>query len=395
MKRRYYSYLTIVCIITIAIVAACKQSFEPDVQSTGTNYLVVDGFVNCGSDSTTLNLSRTVPLSQKQSVKSETGATVSIESSTGIFYNLKETKPGKYQAAGLNLPLTTTYRLNIKTSNGKIYQSEFVPAKVTPPVDSITYRRTMDGLQIEASAHDAANKTVYYRWTYDETWKYHAGKYSFYEYFTNPPPFTPPISDRVHIFYYCYRSAFANRIILGSTVKFANDVISKSPINFIENRSERISEKYSINIKQYALTKEAYEFWDSQRKNTEQLGGIFDPQPSELKSNIRCLTTPAEPVIGFVSISTETQKRTFIEPGQVNWEQPPNDHCVNLDTILYVGKKTVVEYLYHAPGKKPLLIPVDKLVDANNTIIGYLSAEEYCTDCRLSGGTLTPPPFWQ
>lgn len=392
MKRKIYLSAIL---FTLLIYAACKQAFEPNVKSAVTNYLVVDGFVNPGSDSTTISLSRSVPLGQKQTVKVEMGASVSVESSTGIFYNLKETKPGQYRSAGLNLPLTATYRLNIKTSNGKVYQSDFVPAKITPPVDSVTYRRTVDGLQIEASAHDGSNQTIYYRFTYEEAWKYHAGRYSFYEFFPNPPPKSPPINDRKNFFYYCYRGENSTRIILGSTAKLAGDVLSKSPVNFIENRSEKISEKYSINVKECALTKEGYEFWDSQRKNTEQLGGIFDPQPSELKSNIRCVTNPAETVIGFVSVCTETQKRIFIEPNQVNWEQPRNDHCANLDTILYAGPKNVVTYLYTTPGKKALLIPVDKIVDGKDNILGFLSAEEECVDCRLAGGTLTPPLFWK
>lgn len=385
-------YILILCVTLVAGVG-CKRSFEPDGKATNTNYLVVDGFVNCGADSTTINLSRTVLLSQKQSVKNETGATVSLESSTGIIYNLKETKPGKYQVAPLNLPLTATYRLNIKTSNGKTYQSDFVEAKPTPPIDSISYHRNIDGLDVEANTHDVTKKTVYYRWTYEETWKYHAGKYSLYEY----DPIRKRIIDRENQIYYCYRGEVSTRINLASTLKYSEDVVSKKALTFIPNRSEKISEKYSIYVRQYALTKEAYEFWDSQRKNTEQLGGIFDPQPSELKSNIRCINSTDEPVIGFLSVSTETRKRIFIEPGQVNWEQPLNEHCVIMDSLFFFPKNTVAPNLYFTPGTKPLKIPVDQLVEStvDAKLIGYLATEEGCVDCRIAGGTLTPPPFWR
>lgn len=387
----YIARYIIICIAAATAFAACKRSFEPDGKATNTNYLVVDGFINCGADSTTINLSRTVLLSQKQSIKNETGATISLESSTGVFYNFKETKPGKYQVAPLNLPLTATYRLNIKTSNGKTYQSDFVEAKVTPPIDSITYNRTIDGLSVEVNARDARGKTIYYRWTYEETWKYHAGIYSFYE------STGPSIVDRFNFLYYCYRGEVSTLINLASTLKFNEDVVSKKAITFIPNRSEKLSEKYSIYVKQYALTKEAFEFWEAQRKNTEQLGGIFDPQPSELKSNIRSVSNPDEPVIGFVSISTETRLRKFILPKEVNWDQPINDHCVNLDTFFIHHPKYIsYDNLYFRPGSKPIKIPVDKISDpASSEILGFTATEEQCIDCRLAGGSLTPPSFWQ
>ena len=70
---------------------------------------------------------------------------------------------------------------------------------------------------------------------------------------------------------------------------------------------------YSINVKQYALSHEAYLFFEKIKKNTEQLGSIFDPQPSELQGNIHCITNPAETVVGYVDISEEKVQRNFYQ----------------------------------------------------------------------------------
>ncbi len=48
------------------------------------------------------------------------------------------------------------------------------------------------------------------------------------------------------------------------------------------------------------------------KNNTEQLGSIFDAQPSETGGNLHCKTDPTEQVIGFIGCSSQTQKRIFI-----------------------------------------------------------------------------------
>ena len=58
--------------------------------------------------------------------------------------------------------------------------SDYVELKATPPIDSITYGKSpkSDGLTIYMHAHDPANNTRFYQWTYQETWEYTAGYFS-------------------------------------------------------------------------------------------------------------------------------------------------------------------------------------------------------------------------
>ena len=381
MKSRYY---IIIGLLALVVLARCKQTFEPGLPSAETGYLVVEGIINSGSDATVITLSRTVPLNQKQTLKPEGGAILRVESSTGIFYNFVESKRGTYTGGPFNLPAAATYRLNIKTTNGKTYQSAFVEVKPTPPIDDVGWERTPDGLTVNVSTHDQANNTRYYRWDFEETWKYHADLESVLE-----STGTEIVTRRTPI-YYCYRTTSATSILLTSTVKLTDDVVSKFLLTNIPNLSEKLSEKYSINVKQYALTKEGYEFWENQRKNTEQLGTIFDAQPSELAGNIRCLQNPAEPVVGFVSVSTEARKRIFLTYNQVNWQTSPITNCL-LDTV---SPKQALILFNFSPGFTPIKIPVRDL-DPDRSGGGYLGADPPCADCRFKGGTTTAPLFWQ
>jgi hypothetical protein len=65
-------------------------------------------------------------------------------------------------------------------------------------------------------------------------------------------------------------------------------------------------------VKQYALNQEAFAYWQNIKKTTEQLGSIFDAQPSQFKGNIHSLTDSTEPVMGYVSASSIETKRIFV-----------------------------------------------------------------------------------
>ena len=78
------------------------------------------------------------------------------------------------------------------------------------------------------------------------------------------------------------------------------------------------------------------------KKNTEQTGSLFDPQPSQLSGNIHCLTDPNELVIGYVEITQEQTQRIFISSSEVSdWHYDPG--CAlyevdnNLDSIALNG----------------------------------------------------------
>ncbi|MDB5145124.1 MAG: hypothetical protein JWQ66_3837, partial [Mucilaginibacter sp.] len=162
-------------LILLAVIAAsCKKPFNPVILSTSNSYLVVEGIINNGNDSTFIKLSRTVKLSGKTSASPELSALVTVEGDQKTSYPLQETGNGNYSCAGLNLDNSHKYRLDIKTSNGEQYLSDYVDVLNSPPIDSISYDTqgtlSVPGVNIYVNTHDASNKARYFKWDYQETW---------------------------------------------------------------------------------------------------------------------------------------------------------------------------------------------------------------------------------
>lgn len=94
------AYLYIISFSTIAI-TGCKKPYAPKIVASNANFLVVEGVINTGQDSTFIKLSRTVNVSAKITAKPELNATVVIENDMNATYPLQEKGNGVYAAPPL------------------------------------------------------------------------------------------------------------------------------------------------------------------------------------------------------------------------------------------------------------------------------------------------------
>jgi hypothetical protein len=368
---------------------SCKEIYDPHIEAKTTGLLVVEGFLNSGQGPTTLHLSRSTD-PEHTSLMPEPGAQLNVEGEDGSSYFLFENGNGEYTVSQLTLNNGTNYRLHIRTSDGKEYASDYTSVKYTPSIDSITWQRENDGLRIYVNSHDPQNDAKYYQWKFEETWEIHSTYNNKLMYFTDPVTTVPTAvaykypdkSDDTTI-YKCWSTLNSSTIILGSTEKLTSDVVHL-PVQYVEPHSEKLSVLYSINLRQYAISKDEFLFLQKMKKNTEQLGTLFDPQPSEISGNIHCLTNPNETVIGYVEITQEQVKRTFISKSQVpDWNYDPD--CVFIEVAN--NPDSIAKYGVD-------LMPT--LVSKENPFMGILSffaAPPHCVDCTLRG-VHQKPDFW-
>ncbi len=266
----------------IILFAACKKPYNPPAITGNGSYLVVEGTINSGADSTTIKLSRTVNVSSATVINPVLHATVAVVSDQNVTFPLTETGNGKYVSAGLNLDNSRQYRLSIKTADNKQYQSDLAPVKITPPIDSIGFNIVNDpvtGIEIYANTHDPTNKIKYFRWDYDEAWAFH-GKYVS-NYVSNGTAIV--LRTQAQNITICYTNDVSSDIVLGSSAKLKQDVLYQAPIVFIASTSEKIESDYSILLRQYALTTDAYNFWVSLKKEYGTAGQHICTMPSRHK----------------------------------------------------------------------------------------------------------------
>ncbi|MDB5141623.1 MAG: hypothetical protein JWQ66_336 [Mucilaginibacter sp.] len=370
-------------LLIVLLFAGCKKAFTPPgALADINNYLVIDGIINTGNDSTFIKLSRTKKFSMPIVIDHETGAQVTVESDANASYSLHEITPGTYSGPPLTLENSHKYRLRIKTTHDEEYLSDFVVVKNSPPIDSIGFTAKPNGVQIYVNTHDATNNTKYYRWEYTEAWRFHSTYESFFD----------GQAPRTNSIYYCYAKDTSSYITLASTTQLSSDVVYQSPITAIAPSSEKIQIRYSIEVKQYALTIDAYNFWNNLHKNSETNGSIFDAQPSDNQTNYHCLTNPGKFVVGYLSAGSTATKRIFINRDQLLPAYNPGyAYACTIETLYYAqGYSILSDTLNYTALGGQYYSPFPPFNAPSS--VTYTTRD--CADCT-SRGALKAPYFWK
>ena len=361
---------------------ACRQNYLPPALQNNPGILVVEGIIDCkAGDSTTFQLSRTQAIGDSIGAYTpELNARLTIIGSAGDSWPLHESGNGSYASAPLTLNPAEKYQLKIITRNGNQYLSDTVSAHIAPPIDSLTWNQddSTGDVHVNVNSHDPSNNSHYYRWYFTELWEYHSTYYSELVLINGLINY----ADTNTSTWTCWRAERSSGIILGNSSALSQDRINQMPLTVVPRGSQKISVRYSMLATQYVLSQSAYQYWQIIQKNSQNLGSLFDPQPSQLHGNYHGITNPKEPVIGFLSAGTLQQLRLFISNSQVhNWDTAYNE-CPILTTYRDPNNYQIYHYLDTLYG--PLYFSGTTL---------YVTKKS-CNDCRVQGGTTQRPDFW-
>jgi Domain of unknown function (DUF4249) len=374
--------------VIVLVFQTCKDPFEAKSSFKNTNFLVVEGFINVGQGVTQIKLSRVTPLNQVSERIPENGATIFIEDDQGSEYALHPGNNGVYESDVLDLDVVSDYRLRIELG-GKVYFSDYTTPAITPPIDSVNWKLDNDNfITIYANTHDPNNGTLYYKWEYEEVWEVRSTYRTDWAWESGAPRIRTAEESRS--MYYCWKYNYNKDFLIATSAKLSSDIISLFPLNKFYITDPRLGWRYSILVKQRALTVEEFEYLQLMKKNTSDLGSFFDSQPSQQTGNIRC-TTSDEPVIGYIGSYTSQNKRFFLDRDVISdfpYTSPCGDPVGNL-SLTDPNFSTFLRYW----------IPIEPIYVTNEgddapILVGLKIGRDYCTDCRINAGTAPKPDFW-
>jgi hypothetical protein len=367
---------------------ACIDPYSPDMLSIDYGILVIDGYF-VPNDTTRITLTRTTTIDAEQSAVEEPPATVRIESDNGFSVVLTPQGGHLYTTPPLPVDTQANYRMTVRTADGRVYESEYVPLHTKTSVDSVAVHEESAGENVSFNvfSHDVANRSGYYSFQYDETWEYSAMDYSLYRWENGV---VVPRKSAAEL-YSCWNTRQSSDIRITSTVPLSADVVFDFPLVEMRQSDRRLYFAYSLFVRQYVLTAEAFSYWTITRKNSEELGGLFDPLPAQPNSNYRCTTDPGRPVVGFFTASEVSTRRLFIKRSDL---RGPHELYQPTGYEKCECKILPLEDLSEENLRGHLI--VDGLYEEQTSrLLGYKICETYCLDCRLAGGTLRRPDYWQ
>ncbi|MDP3398249.1 MAG: DUF4249 domain-containing protein [Bacteroidales bacterium] len=374
-------YIGIVLTISLIVAKGCITPFEPEEIKAIDNMIVIEGNI-LQNDLTRVMVSRSLALNSENVIDYISKATVWVENQNGVKYMGYETKQGKkieYQINTIGINPALKYKLCVNIGSKK-YESDLVPVLTSPPIDSIgfTTNPSKKSVTFYVNTHDPENKTKYYKWNYKEDWEFKSEYMTLLEYDPNTKSVKDILWEKNK--YHCWNSGVSTSILIATTSNLNQDVVYQKEIASMGSSNLRINYLYSMELIQMAITKEAYNYWENIRKNSDKIGGIFAPQPSEIKGNLRCINNSEEKVLGYISAGIVSKKRIFAKAEDINIYESPScqsilsspENPIPMESLFATG----LEIVYYS--------------EPENT---SLWVEKKCVDCRVFG-TKIKPWFW-
>lgn len=330
VNRYNIGFASLVAGLSFALMSsftACVDEYVPHDIEQLRGLLVVDGIISDGQ--TSIKLSRSVGLTDNfDGDEFVNNAKVQVEREDGSVYPCKlYNDRGEYMVDMGKLDMDNRYRLRISL-DGKEYESAYLRPISTPQIDSISLRKdnTAGEIHLCVSTHNTPDESKYYRWIYKENWEVKAEIFMAAE----------RIGERVVIYdlqtannyHYCWGKDSSKVMSLAGSDKLTENVISNKSLASYPPHDRRFSILYHVDVTQYALRREAYDYYSNLQKNIEESGGLFAPIPSEMKGNIICVSDPETHVIGYVEVACATNMSRFM-PEIKDYYTPEQTGCAS------------------------------------------------------------------
>ena len=312
---------------------------------------------------------------------------IKVSNDKGNSFTFEEYSDGKYRVwiDKMFLNVGTAYQLTVITPSGVQILSEPEMMSACPEIDSVYYlsedRLTTDpdaplkGIQFYLDVSKSENDSRFYRWDLSETWEYHTDYPMEWYYDGTFHQFDPPDYSRN----VCWMTNKIENIYTLSINSESQSNYKKFPLQYIDNKTNRLEYCYSLLINQYSLSEASYIYWDQMRINNNSKSGLYEQQPIAVRGNLYIPNNRDREVLGFFSVSSVKSKRIFIKDFD-SFELDYFHDCQGPSPLMERGWGS------YLPSEYPVYFFLTR------ERLGILSWR--CVDCLVFGGTNIMPEYW-
>lgn len=315
--------------VILMLCFSCVEPYEIQTEIFE-DFLVVEALLTDKVMFQEISLSRTFRLEDGVPVV-ERNANVSIIDDMNFEYTFNEVEHGKYisEVEFSALP-DRKYTLLITVSSGKKYSSTQEKLVEGDVVDFNIYAQNivnndgLDGVAIYYENSEQGNEdSRYFRFEYVETYKI-VPPYWYHEYLlVNPDESLSLVPKENEDGKVCFSSVESNEIILRNTSEYALNNIEPFMIKFNEQENPKIQSRYSLLVKQYLISREAYTFYETVKDFSESESVLSETQPGTVIGNLYSVDNLNEPVIGFFEVAKTLERRIFFNYTDFFEDAPP------------------------------------------------------------------------
>lgn len=367
---------------TALMMGSCIYPFTPEIADVDIGLIVIEGDIRIGAES--YIFVRNTQQLGTTGTPVNIPADVWVESDKGEITRAGNYRDGAYIIDTRNLDPRNSYRLHVKPhvqSSAVEYVTDWLEVIITPELEEVSFR--VDELEEKITFHVSTTNpdtNPYYKWNCNEVWEYTSQFYASHVFNPSRNTVEECRGENTH---YCWDRDIVPNIMTASTEALTENRLVNHQIYELPFMSDKLDYLYSLEVIQSSISAEAYVYWEVMLRNTDQTGGLFSPQPSELRGNIHCVNDSSIVVLGYVSASKVSSHRIFVSVDDFPM-QNKRQNCSAFIEIDLAEHSKMRRYYYGG---------YDVVFLDNMTNITSWS-ERRCVDCRVKGGTKEKPDYW-
>lgn len=298
----------------------CIEPYETNQEGRYDDRLVVEAVLTNEIAYQTIKLSRTYSLENSPRVV-ENGAVVKVIEDGNVFHIYEEKQPGQYiSTVKYSAKPNKDYKLSILLQNGKEYFSNAMqlPVESNSDFDLIpTKGRDKTGregvyIKYENKNNASNNSSSYYRFDYSGTYKIEAPNWRSDKLEVLSSSNMPRLVGKTNeIGKICYGTDIGAKTFLRNAKDSEGNAVEPFDLNFLLKDDHRIYYRYSLNVRQYVISNEAYIYYKTLEDFSESDNLFSGTQPGNIVGNIFSNNNQSENVIGFFDVTRVFSKRVF------------------------------------------------------------------------------------
>jgi hypothetical protein len=385
--KKVYSF--IILILIGFVVQSCVESFTPETEIFE-DALVIEATITNETKQQEVLLNRAFRFEEFVPVP-EKNANVTIIDDLNNEYPFQEIVPGRYvSVADFGAEQGRSYQLLVTTNEGKEYASEPI---FTPQASSIYGLRASridnegEGMSIFVE-YDASQTSTYYRYQYEETYQIIPPDWNSQMLAYEGPIIVVKARERDE--QTCYKTEVSNNIILNRPQESNENNILQFPVRFIKRDNYIISHRYSILVKQLAISEKSYSFLQKLSESNQEENLFSQTQPGFFRGNVYSRSNRDERVLGFFHVASISFERLFFNYQDFFPNEPLPPYAENCFPFV-----TRLETPRGVPNVHELIAADEIRYHSTSPNFGeFIVVPRICGDCTVLGD-VTVPEFWE
>jgi hypothetical protein len=343
-KRHCRIQLFSFLLVLLFMVAGCREPYDPPIDKQE-GVIVVEGLITNLNEPSFVKISVAQPYNSLVADSTVTDALVILEEDNQVKYLLHETAKGYYVTDPLEFTARPghSYTLLITTATGEIFRSApqmllepatidsthgniFSKEYIYKDVNGRTTGKMEPGAQTVADFRSNALTAAQFRF-----------KSTLLIGFTYIDNSTSPFPSVVYVWKKINPDKTIN--ITSAENAINTSAVNNYPVSFFPFneylyglKSTEHIENWFLQVRQYTLNNDTYQYYREVDKQLSSTGALFDPIASQISGNIKCISNPGLLALGFFEVSGCSKKSVFIKP-QVSYNIVDYSSSYDLDTI--------------------------------------------------------------